>query len=173
MKRSEKLAVIEQLTKEINSYNHYYLADISNLNAKVTSDLRRLCNKREVKLVVVKNTILRKAMENSEKNSTELYDVLVNNTSVLFSNTGSVPAKLIKEFSKKNKKPVLKGAYVEQCAYIGADQLEALINVKSKEELLGGIIATLQSPIKNVVSALQSGGQTIVGVLKTLEERNA
>ncbi len=173
MKRSDKLQVIDQLTKEINSYNHYYLADISNLNAKVTSDLRRLCNKREVKLVVVKNTILRKAMENSEKNSTELYDVLVNNTSVLFSNTGSVPAKLIKEFSKKNKKPVLKGAYVEQCAYIGADQLEALINVKSKEELLGGIIATLQSPIKNVVSALQSGGQTIVGVLKTLEERNA
>jgi large subunit ribosomal protein L10 len=173
MKRSDKLQVIDQLTKEINSYNHYYLADISNLNAKVTSDLRRLCNKREVKLVVVKNTILRKAMENSEKNSTELYDVMVNNTSVLFSNTGSVPAKLIKEFSKKNKKPVLKGAYVEQCAYIGADQLEALINVKSKEELLGGIIATLQSPIKNVVSALQSGGQTIVGVLKTLEERNA
>ena len=173
MKKSEKLQVIEKLTKEINSYSHYYLADISNLNAEVTSDLRRLCNKREVKLVVVKNTILRKALENSEKNSGELYDVLVNNTSILFSNTGSVPAKLIKEFSKKNKKPVLKGAYVEQCTYIGADQLEALINVKSKEELIGGIIATLQSPVKNVISALQSGGQTIVGVLKTLEERNA
>jgi large subunit ribosomal protein L10 len=173
MKRSDKIQVIEQLTKVINSYSHYYLADISNLNAEVTSDLRRLCNKREVKLVVVKNTILRKAMESSEKNSPELHDVLVNNTSIMFSNNGSVPAKLIKEFSKKNKKPVLKGAYVEQCAYLGADQLEALINVKSKEELLGGIIATLQSPIKNVVSALQSGGQTIVGVLKTLEERNA
>jgi len=173
MKKSEKLQVIEQLTKQINSYSHYYLADISNLNAEVTGNLRRLCNKREVKLVVVKNTILRKAMENSEKNSTELSDVLVNNTSIMFSNTGSVPAKLIKEFSKKNKKPVLKGAYVEQCAYVGADQLEALINVKSKEELIGSIIATLQSPIKNVVSALQSGGQTIVGVLKTLEERNA
>jgi large subunit ribosomal protein L10 len=91
----------------------------------------------------------------------------------MFSNSGNVPAKLIKEFSKKNKKPVLKGAYVEQCAYVGADQLEALINVKSKEELIGSIIATLQSPIKNVMSALQSGGQTIVGVLKTLEERNA
>jgi large subunit ribosomal protein L10 len=173
MKRSEKLKVIEQLTKEINSYNHYYLADISNLNADVTGNLRRLCNKREVKLVVVKNTILRKALENSEKNSEELYDVLVDNTSVMFSNTGNVPAKLIKEFSKKNKKPVLKGAYVEQCAYLGADQLDALINVKSKEELIGGIIATLQSPIRNVMSALQSGGQTIVGVLKTLEERNA
>ena len=173
MKRSEKLQVIEQLTKEINSYSHYYLADISNLNAEVTNSLRRLCNKREVKLVVVKNTILRKALENSEKNSAELSDVLINNTSIMFSNTGSVPAKLIKEFSKKNKKPVLKGAYVEQCAYLGADQLEALINVKSKEELIGNIIATLQSPIKNVMSALQSGGQTIVGVLKTLEARNA
>ena len=173
MKRSEKIQVIEQLTKQINSYSHYYLADISDLNAEVTGNLRRLCNKREVKLVVVKNTILRKALENSEKNSEELYDVLVNNTSIMFSNNGSVPAKLIKEFSKKNKKPVLKGAYVEQCAYVGANQLEALINVKSKEELIGGIIASLQSPIKNVVSALQSGGQTIVGVLKTLEERNA
>lgn len=173
MKRSEKLEVIEQLTKEINSYSHYYLADISNLNAAVTSDLRRLCNKREVKLVVVKNKLLRKALENSKKNSPELYDVLVNNTSIMFSNSGNVPAKLIKEFSKKNKKPVLKGAFVEECAYVGADQLEALINVKSKEELIGGIIATLQSPMKNVISALQSGGQTIVGVLKTLEERNA
>jgi len=173
MKKSEKLEVIEKLTKQINSYSHYYLADISNLNAEVTSDLRRLCNKREVKLVVVKNTILRKALEKSEKNSVELSDVLVNNTSIMFSNNGNVPAKLIKEFSKKNKKPVLKGAYVEQCAYLGADQLEALINVKSKEELIGSIIATLQSPMKNVISALQSGGQTIVGVLKTLEERNA
>jgi len=173
MKRSEKLEVIEQLTKEINSYSHYYLADISNLNAAVTSDLRRLCNKREVKLVVVKNTILRKALENSKKNSEELYDVLVNNTSIMLSNSGNVPAKLIKEFSKKNKKPVLKGAFVEECAYVGADQLDALINVKSKEELIGGIITLLQSPIKNVISALQSGGQTIVGVLKTLEERTA
>ena len=173
MKRSEKLEVIEQLTKEINSYSHYYLADISNLNAAVTSDLRRLCSKREVKLVVVKNTILRKALENSQKNSEELYDVLVNNTSIMFSNSGNVPAKLIKEFSKKHKKPVLKGAFVEECAYVGADQLDALINVKSKEELIGGIIAILQSPIKNVISALQSGGQTIVGVLKTLEERTA
>ena len=173
MKRSEKLQVIEQLTKEINSYSHFYLADISNLNADVTSNLRRLCNKREVKLVVVKNTILRKALENSEKNTEELYDVLVNNTSIMFSNSGNVPAKLIKEFSKKNKKPVLKAAYVEQCIYLGADQLEALINVKSKEELIGSILASLQTPVKNVMSALQSGGQTIVGVLKTLEERNA
>ncbi len=173
MKRSDKLEVIEQLTKEINSYSHYYLADISDLNAEVTSELRRLCNKRQVKLVVVKNTLLKKALENSQKNSTELYGILVNNTSIMLSNTGNDPAKLIKEFSKKYKKPVLKGAFVEECAYVGANQLDALINVKSKEELIGSIIATLQSPVKNVISALQSGGQTITGVLKTMETRNA
>ena len=173
MKKSEKLQVIEKLTAEINSYSHFYLADISNLNAEVTSDLRRLCNKREVKLVVVKNTILRKALENSEKNSEELYDVLVNNTSILFSNSGSTPAKLIKEFSKKNKKPVFKAAFVEECTYIGENQLEILLDIKSKEELIGGIISMLQSPINNVVSALQSGGQIISGVLKTLEQRSA
>ena len=173
MKRSDKFEVIEQLTNEINSYNHYYLADISNLNAEVTSELRRICNKREVKLVVVKNTLLRKAIENSQKNSEELYDVLKNNTSILLSNTGNVPAKLIKEFSKKYKKPVLKGAYVEECAYVGENQLDALVDVKSKEELIGGIIAMLQAPAQNVISALQSGGNTIHGVLKTLGEREA
>jgi large subunit ribosomal protein L10 len=173
MKRSEKLEVIQQLTNEINSYNHFYIADISGLNADVTSNLRRLCNKREVKLVVVKNTLLRKALENSTKDTAELYDVLKDSTSVLFSNTGNVPAKLIKEFAKKNKKPVFKAAFVEECAYIGESQLDALVDIKSKEELIGGIINMLQSPIKNVVSALQSGGQTIAGVLKTLEERQA
>jgi large subunit ribosomal protein L10 len=173
MKRSEKLEVIEQLTNEINSYSHFYIADISGLNAEVTGNLRRLCNKREVKLVVVKNTLLRKALENSAKNTEELYDVLKDNTSVLFSNSGNVPAKLIKEFAKKNKRPIFKAAFVEECAYIGESQLDALVDIKSKEELIGGIISMLQSPIKNVVSALQSGGQTIAGVLKTLEERNA
>ena len=173
MKRSEKLEVIEQLTNEINSYSHFYIADISGLNAEVTSNLRRLCSKREVKLVVVKNKLFRKALENSNKDTAELYDVLKDSTSVLFSNTGNVPAKLIKEFSKKNKKPVFKAAFVEECAYIGESQLDALIDVKSKEELIGGIISMLQSPIKNVVSALQSGGQTISGVLKTLEQRSA
>lgn len=173
MKRSDKLEVIEKLTNEINSYNHFYIADISGLNAEVTGNLRRLCNKREVKLVVVKNKLLRKALENSNKDTAELYDVLKDNTSVLFSNTGNVPAKLIKEFSKKNKKPVFKAAFVEECTYVGENQLDALIEIKSKEELIGGIISMLQSPVKNVVSALQSGGQIISGVLKTLEQRTA
>jgi large subunit ribosomal protein L10 len=173
MKRSEKIEVIDQLTEQINSYSHFYLADIADLNAEKSSDLRRLCHKREVKLIVVKNTLLRKALENSEKETESLYDVLKGNTSILFSNTGNVPAKLIKEFSKANKKPVLKGAYVEESTYIGADQLEVLVNIKSKEELLADVIALLQSPAKNLISALQSGGTTISGVLKTLEERNA
>ena len=173
MKRSDKLEVIEQLTNEINSYNHFYIADISGLNADVTSNLRRLCDKREVKLVVVKNKLFRKALENSTKETSELYDVLKDSTSVLFSNTGNVPAKLIKEFSKKNKKPVFKAAFVEECTYIGENQLEILLDIKSKEELIGGIISMLQSPINNVVSALQSGGQIISGVLKTLEQRSA
>jgi large subunit ribosomal protein L10 len=173
MKRSVKLEVIEQLTNEINSYSHFYIADISGLNAEVTSNLRRLCNKREVKLVVVKNKLFRKALENSAKDTSELYDVLKDSTSVLFSNIGNVPAKLIKEFSKKNKKPVFKAAFVEECTYIGESQLDVLIDIKSKEELIGGIISMLQSPIKNVVSALQSGGQILSGVLKTLEQRSA
>ena len=173
MKRSDKLEVIEQLTNEIISYSHFYIADISGLNAEVTSNLRRLCNKREVKLIVVKNKLFRKALENSTKETSELYDVLKDNTSVLFSNTGNVPAKLIKEFSKKNKKPVFKAAFVEECAYVGESQLDVLGDIKSKEELIGGIISLLQSPVKNVVSALQSGGQTISGVLKTLEQRSA
>ena len=173
MKRSEKLQVIDQLTEQINSYSHFYLADIADLNAEKSSNLRRLCHKRDVKLIVVKNTLLRKALENSEKETESLYDVLKGNTSILFSNTGNVPAKLIKEFSKENKKPVLKGAYVEESTYVGADQLEVLVNIKSKEELLADVIALLQSPAKNLISALQSGANTITGVLKTLEERNA
>ena len=174
MKRSEKQAIIDNLVQEINSYSHFYLTDIAGLNSDSTSELRRTCFQKDVKLIVVKNTLLKRALEASEKNAEELYDALKGNTSLMFSNTGNVPAKLIQEFRKKNKrleKPVFKAAYVEECVYVGENQLEALVNVKSKEELVGDIIALLQSPAKNVISALQSGGQTIVGVLKTLSEK--
>ena len=174
MKRSEKQAIIDNLVQEINSYSHFYLADIAELDAEKTSALRRICFQKDVKLIVVKNTLLKRALEASEKNAEELFDVLKGNTSLMFCDTGNVPAKLISEFRKKNKKlgkPVFKAAYVEESVYVGEDQLEALINVKSKEELIGDIIAILQSPAKNVISALQSGGQTIVGVLKTLSEK--
>jgi large subunit ribosomal protein L10 len=171
MKSTEKQVIIDNLKNQIDSYSHFYLADISGLNAEDTSNLRRLCFKQDVKLVVAKNTLLRIALEGSNKNAEELYDALRGNTSVMFTETGNVPAKLIKDFSKKRKKPVLKAAYVEEAVYMGADQLEALIAVKSKNELIGDVVALLQSPMQTLLSQLQSGGNTIHGVLETLKER--
>ena len=171
MKSTEKEIIINHLKEQIDSYNHFYLTDISGLNAAVTSELRRLCFQQEIKLVVAKNTFLRKALENSGKNAEELYAVLKGNTSVMFTENGNVPAKLIKNFSKKYKKPVLKAAYVEESVYVGEDQLDALIAVKTKNELIADVVALLQSPMQTVLSQLQSGGNTIHGVLETLKER--
>jgi len=172
MKISEKQVIVENLQKEIDSYDHFYLADIAGLNAEDTSDLRRLCFNQNVKLVVVKNTLLRKALEKSGKDAEEIYDVLKGNTSVMFAEQGNVPAKLIKEFTKNHDKPLLKAAYVEESVYLGADQLEALVAVKSKNELIAEVVSLLQSPIKTVLGQLQSGGNTIHGVLETLKEKN-
>jgi large subunit ribosomal protein L10 len=141
------------------------------LNAADTSALRRKCFEKEILMVVVKNTLLKRALEESETDFEELYDVLKGSTSVMFTNTGNVPAKLIKEFRKKHDKPVLKAAYVEQAFYVGENELEALVAVKSKDELIGDLIALLQSPAKNLISALQSGSGTIHGVLETLSNR--
>jgi large subunit ribosomal protein L10 len=171
MKSSDKKVIINNLQEQIDSYSHFYLTDISGLNAENTSDLRRLCFNQSVKLVVVKNTLLRKALESSNKNIEEIYDALKGNTSVMFSENANVPAKLIKDFSKKHKKPVLKAAYVQESVYMGADQLEALISVKSKNELIADVVALLQSPMKTVLGQLQSGGNIIHGVLKTLGEK--
>ncbi|MFT3752959.1 MAG: 50S ribosomal protein L10 [Paludibacter sp.] len=175
MKKEDKSAIIKQLESTINEYAHFYLADIGGLNAAQTSELRRVCYKENVKLVVVKNTLLQKALDNSSVDFSELYGTLKGETSLLLSNTANVPAKLISDFSKqksnKLKKPILKAAYVEESFYIGENNLETLIHVKSKNELIADVIALLQSPAKNVVSALQSGGTTIHGVLKTLSER--
>lgn len=171
MKKEDKSAIIEQLTGYLNEYSHFYIADASGLNAEDTSNLRRACFGQDIKLVVAKNTLLKKALE-AKGDFSPLYDALEGPTALLFSNVGNAPAKLIKDFSGKNKagKPVLKAAYVEESFY-GADQLEALVAIKSKNELIADVIALLQSPAKNVVSALQSGGTTIHGVLKTLSER--
>ncbi|MEZ5105438.1 MAG: 50S ribosomal protein L10 [Draconibacterium sp.] len=171
MKSSEKKVIIDNLQEQINSYNHFYLTDISGLNAENTSNLRRLCFSQDVKLVVVKNTLLRKALESSNKNVEEIYDALKGNTSVMFTENANVPAKLIKDFSKKHKKPVLKAAYVQESVYLGEDQLDALIAVKSKNELIADVVALLQSPMKTVLGQLQSGGNIIHGVLKTLGEK--
>lgn len=171
MTREEKSQVIEALTTQLADGNIIYLADISGLNALETSNLRRACFKANIKLAVVKNTLLEKAMERSDKDFGELPSVLKGNTSLMFSDTGNAPAKLIKEFRKKSKKPLLKGAYVEEAIYIGDEQLESLVNIKSKEELIGDVIGLLQSPAKNVISALQSGGNKLSGILKTLSEK--
>ncbi|HRV55429.1 MAG: 50S ribosomal protein L10 [Flavobacteriaceae bacterium] len=171
MTREEKSLVIEELTAQLAENNNIYLADISGLNAGNTSDLRRACFKANVKLAVVKNTLLAKAMEASDKNFGDLPTVLKGNTSVMYAETGNAPAKVIKAFRKKSERPLLKGAFIEEAIYIGDEQLDALVDIKSKEELVGDIIALLQSPAKNVISALQSGGGKLAGILKTLSEK--
>jgi large subunit ribosomal protein L10 len=172
MTRQEKDALITDLADRLSKSEVVYLTDISTLNAESSSKLRRLCFQRDVKLQVVKNTLLRQAMERvADRDYGKLADVLVGNTGIMISETGNVPAKLIKEFRKKTSKPALKGAYIQESVYIGDNSLEALINLKSKEELLGDIILLLQSPAKNVISGLKSGGGKLAGILKTLEER--
>ena len=172
MRREEKNIVIDKIAEQIKQYPHFYLPDTADLNAEATSTLRRVCFEKEVKMVVVKNTLLKLALERSGKaDFSPLYDTLKGSTSIMFAETGNVPAKLIKEFRKSSEKPVLKAAYVEESIYVGDEQLEALVALKSKNELIGDIVALLQSPAKNVVSALQSGGSKLSGVIKTLSER--
>jgi len=171
MTREEKSQVIQDLTAELANNANIYIADISGLNAGTTSELRRACFKADIKLAVVKNTLLAKAMEASDREFGDLPSILKGNTSVMYSETGNAPAKLIKTFRKKSDKPLLKGAYIEESVYIGDDQLDMLVDIKSKEELLGEIIGLLQSPAKNVVSALKSSGGKLAGILKTLSEK--
>ena len=171
MTKEEKSKAIEELTAQLTGSNVVYVADISGLNATVTSDLRRACFKAGIKLEVVKNTLLAKAMESSNNNYGELPTILKGNTSILISDNGNAPAKIIKEFRRRSDKPVLKGAYIHEAVFIGDNQLDALVSLKSKDEVIGEIIGLLQSPAKNVVSALKSGGNTIAGLVKTLSER--
>lgn len=174
MTREEKKQVIDNLAGKLNEYPHFYVADIETLNAEQTAKLRRECFEKEVNLVVVKNTLFIKALEQANKADEELVKILKGSTSVMFSNVNKAPATVIKEFRKKNKqgKPVLKAAYVEECVYIGDENLDMLTAIKSREELIGDIVGLLQSPAKNVISALMAGGgQKIAGIVKTLEER--
>ena len=170
MKKELKDTIIVELGQKLKEYPHFYLVDLTGLNAEKTSDLRRKCFKSEIKLEVVKNTLLQKALEASEVDFSPLYDCLKGNTAVMFTTTANVPAKLLKEY-KKEGIPALKAAYAEESIFVGADRLEELAALKSENELLAAVGALLQSPAKNVVSALQSGANTIHGVLKTLGER--
>lgn len=171
MKREEKAIIINSLAEKLQAYPHFYVADIEALNAAQTAQLRRECFGKEIELLVVKNTLLTKALESVGKADSELLETLKGSTSVMFTHTGNVPAKLIKEFRKTNDKPVIKAAYIDECTYIG-DNIDMLASIKSKEELLGDVITLLQSPAKNVISALQSSGQTISGIVKTLSEKS-
>lgn len=172
MRQEEKNAIINSLADRLKEYSHFYLTDTAQLNAADTSALRRKCFENDIKLVVVKNTLLKRALKQTDVNFEELFPVLKGTTSVMFANTGNSPAKLIKEFRKKHDKPVLKGAYVQESIYIGDNMLETLVTLKCKNELIGDVILLLQSPAKNVVSALQSGGNKIHGVLETLSKRD-
>jgi large subunit ribosomal protein L10 len=171
MTREEKSKVIKELTTELAENSNLYLTDISGLNASTTSALRRACFKANIRLAVVKNTLLEKAMQASNKDFGDLPITLKGNTSVMYSETGNAPAKVIKAFRKKSDKPLLKGAYIEEAVYLGDDQLDMLVDIKSKEELIGEIIGLLQSPAKNVVSALQSSGGRLSGILNTLSQK--
>ncbi len=172
MRKEDKKQLIDSLTEQLSKHNNFYLADVSTLNAEETSNLRRMCFNRGIEMRVVKNTLLRKAMEQSERAFDELYGVLKGNTSLMFAESGSAPAKLIKEFRKKSKYPVLKAAFIEEMTYIGDEQLEFLAAIKSKDELIADVIALLQSPMNNVLSALKSGGHTLSGILETLSEKS-
>lgn len=172
MTREEKNQAITDLTTRLNAAPIFYLADIAGLDAEGSSKLRKTCFNSDVQLEVVKNTLLKKALEKAEGDYDELYDTLKGNTSIMFSTVGNAPAKVIKDFRKKSDKPILKGAFIEEAIYIGDENLDFLTSVKSKEELIGDLIALLQSPAKNVVSALQSGGGQLAGIVKTLSERS-
>jgi large subunit ribosomal protein L10 len=171
MRKEDKQVLIDSMLGQLQACPNFYLTDISDLNAEKTSQLRRQCFNSGVKLVVVKNALFHKAMERMGKDYEGLYDALKGQTAVMFCETGNAPAKLIKNFRKTIDRPILKGAYIEECCYVGDDMIDALCNIKSKNDLIADVIALLQSPMKNVLGALQSGGQKLSGVIKTLSER--
>lgn len=171
MTKQEKNQVIEKMSVKLAENPHFYLADVSELTVEDSNSLRGIFHEQGIRIEVVKNTLLKKAMENAEKDYTGLYDCLVGNTSIIFTETGNAPAKLIKKFRKDHPKPLLKAAFVEESLYIGDEQLDALSALKSKDELIAEVVALLQSPAKNVVGALQSSGGNLAGILKTLSEK--
>ena len=171
MRKEDKQVLIDSILNELKACPNFYLTDVSDLNAEKTSQLRRQCFNSGVKMIVVKNALLHKAMQQMERDYEGLYDVLKGSTALMLCETGNAPAKLIKNFRKTSDRPILKGAYIEECCYIGDDMIEALCNVKSKNDLIADVIALLQSPMKNIISGLQSGGHKLSGILETLSER--
>jgi len=171
MNKEEKHELVLALTEQIKEYGNFYITDTSDLTVAKVNDIRRKCFESDITMQVAKNTLIRKAMEAMEGDFSPIYDVLKGSSSILFSKSATAPAKLIKQLRKKSEKPILKAAYIDASVFIGDNQLDTLINLKSKEQLIGEIIGLLQSPAKNVVSALQSGGNKLAGIVKTLQER--
>jgi len=172
MRKEDKKLIIEDVASKLTQTPNFYIVDISGLNAEHTAKLRRECFSKNITLMMVKNTLLRKALEQiGYTEAAQLFPVLEGPTSIFLTEAANVPAKLIQEFGKKHGKPVLKGAYLQECAYVGAQHLEALVNIKSREELIGDIVAMLQSPARNIISALTSGGAKLAGIAETLGER--
>jgi large subunit ribosomal protein L10 len=171
MKKEDKSIIIEKVASTVENYTNFYVVDLTAMNADQTSKLRKRCFQEGIKLMVVKNTLFKKALERLDKDYEPMYGALKGNSALMFSEVPNAPAKLIKDFRKDNEIPALKSAYVDECFYVGPDQLEALIHLKTKNELIAEVIALLQSPAKNVVSALQSGGTLLHGILKTLGEK--
>ena len=174
MKKEDKALIIKKIEETIGQYGCFYLVETAGLDAEKTSALRRKCFESDIKLLVVKNSLLKKALENLEDDYSELYSAMKESTSLMCSNVGNAPAKLLKDFIKKDDKlPLLKAAWVEGTAYVGADQLDTLAAIKSKNELIADVVALLQSPAKNVISALTSGGTKLHGILETLSKKEA
>ena len=171
MRKEDKQVLIDSMLSELQACPNFYLTDVSDLNAEKTSQLRRQCFNSGIKMLVVKNALFQKAMQQMGKDYDNLYDVLKGSTAVMFCETGNAPAKLIKNFRKTSDRPILKGAFIEECCYVGDNMIEALCNIKSKNDLIAEVIALLQSPAKNVISALQSGGHKLSGILETLSEK--
>ncbi|MCQ2302217.1 MAG: 50S ribosomal protein L10 [Bacteroidales bacterium] len=171
MRKEDKQVLIDSMLSELQACPNFYLTDVSDLNAEKTSQLRRQCFNSGIKMLVVKNALFQKAMQQMGKDYDNLYDVLKGSTAIMFCETGNAPAKLIKNFRKTCDRPILKGAFIEECCYVGDNMIDALCNIKSKNDLIADVIALLQSPAKNVISALQSGGHKLSGILETLSEK--
>ncbi len=172
MRKEDKKVLIDSLTEKLKENDNFYVTDISTLNAEDTGNLRRMCFKNNITMQVVKNTLLKQAMKNVDREYDELYGILKGNTALMFTDSGSAPAKLIKNYRKKSTYPILKGAFIEETTYLGDDMLDFLSAIKSRTEMIADIVALLQSPAKNVISALQSGGGKLSGILKTLSEKS-
>ncbi|GAC1304684.1 MAG: 50S ribosomal protein L10 [Mucilaginibacter sp.] len=171
MNKEEKHELVLALTEQMKEYGNFYITDTSDLTVAKVNTIRRKCFESDITMQVAKNSLIKKAMEAAGGDFSPIYDVLKGSSSILFSKSSTAPAKLIKQLRKQGEKPILKAAYIDAAIFIGDNQLDTLVNLKSKEQLVGEIIGLLQSPAKNVISALKSGGNTLAGVVKTLQER--